>query len=523
MVRILGPVEVVGPDGVVELRGPKERCLLAVFTVNLGAAVPEALLVDALWDGAPPRTATKTLQNYVLRLRRRLDGCGDAAILTRPTGYVLDGLTTDAATARVLVAKGRRAAERGACAVAISRFDEALAQWRGPALAEFAHQAWAATEAAGLSELRASTAEERIAALLAVGRHRDAVAECDKLVAEEPLRERRWTQLMLALYRDGRQGEALEAFRRLRAVLVDELGVEPGPEARRLEAAILAHDPALRRRTSTRDSTCVGRDRELATLLEHLADATAGRGRATFLSGEPGIGKSRLLAELAAQAQARGVQVLSGRCLEGAGALPFHPFVAAIEAFLDGAPPTGSLAQLLHGPGEATGPVLRPDELRLRLLDGVARFLAGLAVETPVMLLVDDLHWADDGTVAMLRHVARSTTGHRLFLVGAYRGSEVGERHPLADALGALRSETDCAVLRVKGLDRVSVERLAGTTAGGRVDAPLLDALYAETQGNPFFVREVIHHLKEDDALQRGADGLLRTPLPLQAVPEGVR
>ena len=133
-----------------------------------------------------------------------------------------------------MVAEGRRAAERGEHAAAIARFDEALALWRGPALAEFADRAFARTEAAGLDELRASIAEERIAAVLAAGDHRDAVAECEKLVAEEPLRERRWTQLMLALYRDGRQGEALEAFRRLRTVLADELGVDPGPEARRL-------------------------------------------------------------------------------------------------------------------------------------------------------------------------------------------------------------------------------------------------------------------------------------------------
>ena len=145
-----------------------------------------------------------------------------------------------------------------------------------------------------------------MAAILAAGGRRDAVAECEKLVAEEPLRERRWAQLMIALYRDGRQGEALEACRRLRVLLADELGVDPGPEVRRLEAAILVQDPALqcgrrsRARTGSRHAmSCFGRERELATLLDHLADASAGRGRVTFVSGEPGIGKSRLLAELA--------------------------------------------------------------------------------------------------------------------------------------------------------------------------------------------------------------------------------
>jgi DNA-binding SARP family transcriptional activator len=473
MLRVLGPVELVGPSGgAVQPAGPKERSLLTVLAMHAGEVVAEDRLIDALWGERPPRTAAKTLQNYVLRLRRRLEGCGDAAIVTRPPGYVLEGVTTDAVSARAMVAEGRRAAERGEHAAAIARFDEALALWRGPALAEFADRAFARTEAAGLHELRASIAEERIASVLAVGGHPDAVAECEKLVAEEPLRERRWTQLMLALYRDGRQGEALEVFRRLRTVLADELGVDPGPEARRLEGAILAQDPALQPREPPGASagarqalSCFGREQELATLLDHLADASTGRGRVTFVSGEPGIGKSRLLAELGTRVTARGARMLAGRCLDGAGALPFHPFVEAVEAFLDGEPAPRALGHLLQDDRTPTDPVLQPDELRLRLLDGMARFLVGCAAEAPVVLIVDDLHWADDGTVAMLRHVARSTLGHRLLVVGAYRASEVTDRHPLADALGALRSEAECSLLRLVGLDREAVEQLMRATA----------------------------------------------------------
>ena len=176
LVRILGPVGLVGAGGGVELGGPKERCLLTVLTLHVGAVVAEDRLVEALWTGSPPRTAAKTLQNYVLRLRRRIEGCGDAAIVTRPPGYVLEGLTTDAAAARALVAEGRRLAERGERAAAIATFDEALALWRGPALVEFADRPFARTEAAGLDELRASIAEERMAAILAVGGRRDAAA-----------------------------------------------------------------------------------------------------------------------------------------------------------------------------------------------------------------------------------------------------------------------------------------------------------------------------------------------------------
>lgn len=523
VLRILGPVEVVVPRGEVVLGGAKERCLLAALAVHAGEVVAEERLVDALWGAAPPRTAAKTLQNYVLRLRRRLEGCPELAILTRAPGYLLAGSATDVRAAESLVAQGRSAAADGDHATAIARFDAALALWRGPAIAEFADRDFARTEAARLDELRASVAEDRVDAVLAAGRHHEAVADCEQLVAAHPLRERRWTQLMLALYRDGRQGEALAAYRRLRDLLAEQLGVDPGPQARALEAGILRHDPALAPPAAVRAaaaSPCVGRDEELATLLAHVADAAAGRGRVAFLSGEPGIGKTRLLAELAVAAARRGTHVLSGRCLEGAGALPYHPFVEAVEACVDGEELPPAVRLLLHRDAPA-GPELRPDEVRTRLLDGVARFLVGRAAATPIVLLLDDLHWADDATVAMLRHTARSTPGRRLLVVGAYRGGEVG--HALEEALGALRSEAECSVLRLTGLGRGPLEQLMGATAGAPVAADLVDAVRDETGGNPFFTREVVAHLREDGMLRPGADGRLHAGLPLSAVPEGVR
>ena len=137
----------------------------------------------------------------------------------------------------------------------------------------------------------------------------------------------------------------------------------------------------------------------------------------------------------------------------------------------------------------------------------MARFLVGCGAERTVLLVVDDLHWADDGTVAMLRHVARSTPGHRLLVLGAYRGSEVSDRHQLADALGALRSEAECSVLRVAGLDRAAIAQVMRATAGAPVAADLVDAVHAETHGNPFFTREIVQHLREAGALHGDRTG----------------
>jgi DNA-binding SARP family transcriptional activator len=533
MVRLLGPVDVIGPTGEVRLGGPKERCLLSVLATRPGLVVPEDRLIDALWAGAPPRTSTKTLQNYVLRLRRRL---GSAAITTCAPGYKLATVGTDVGAARASIGRGRSEAALGRYASAIDAFDEALALWRGRAFAEFADRSFARTESAALEELRATTVEERTAALLAAGDHPDAVAECEKLVAQEPLRERRWAHLMLALYRDGRQGEALEAYRRLTGLLVDELGVDPGPEARAMEAAILAHDPGLLpvappsgprpgpvsgpRRAAT---AFVGRDAELGTLLEHLADAVAGGGRVTLLCGEPGIGKTRLLAELSVRAAARGAHTLAGRCPEGAGALPYHPFAEALETCLDGARAPTALQPLTHGGLPSGSQELQPDEVRSRLLDAMARFVTDRSLDAPVLLVVDDLHWADDGTIAMLRHVAHHAAGHRVLLVGAYRGSEVTGGHPLAEALGALCGEAECTVVGLGGLAPEPMRQLVSAAAGGPASAELVGAIGAETGGNPLFARELVAHLREDRRLHVGPDGTLGTSFPLSAVPEGVR
>jgi DNA-binding SARP family transcriptional activator/WD40 repeat protein len=241
--RVLGPVEVAGTGRTVRL-GRRERGLLAALILSIGKTVSSDRLVDALWGERPPRTAGKTLQNYVLRLRKAL---GASVIETQAPGYRLvtavDAI--DAHRFEELIRIGRTAAVNGAPARAARSLRDALQLWRGDPFEELAGWAPAEAEAARLGELRRVAAEELVDAELACGRHAECVAELESMVAAEPLRERRWAMLMLAFYRCGRQADALRAYQRARATLVEELGIEPGPELRALEQAVVAQDASL--------------------------------------------------------------------------------------------------------------------------------------------------------------------------------------------------------------------------------------------------------------------------------------
>jgi DNA-binding SARP family transcriptional activator len=317
--RILGPVELIGPAGPVRLGAAQERRLLAVLGLHLGEAISQDRLAEALWGEHAPRSAANAVQNYVLRLRRALQHADGVHIVTDPTGYRLEAPAdaVDARLAERLIAEGREAAASGDLAAASRLLREALALWRGRALAEFSDQPFAQAEAARLEELRESAREDLADAELALGHHHDLVGELEAMVASHPLRERRWGQLLLARYRDERQAEALDGFRALRTTLRDELGVDPGPELQDLHDRILQQDPALAWRPpeqapSPLDAACYGRDDELHRLLAVYETAAAGGAGVAMVLGEAGVGKTRLLQEFAASARQRGALVLWG-------------------------------------------------------------------------------------------------------------------------------------------------------------------------------------------------------------------
>jgi DNA-binding SARP family transcriptional activator len=230
--QLLGPIEVRLDDQPLAIGARKQRAVLAMLGLEVGQTVSADRLADGLWGERAPPSASKLVQLYVSHLRRSLDGHG-AQIVTRGRGYELrlGGGQVDAVQFERLLEQARAR--------------EALALWRGAPLSDVADEPFAAAEIRRLEELRGHAAEMAIDADLAAGRHGDVIADLDALVARHPLHEHLQAQRMLALYRAGRQSEALESYRRARALLVGEIGVEPGPELRHLHAAILAQDPAL--------------------------------------------------------------------------------------------------------------------------------------------------------------------------------------------------------------------------------------------------------------------------------------
>ena len=632
----------------------------------------------------------------------------------------------DSCCFEALVERGRRSAASGNPEAAAAAFREALALWRGPALEGVADVSFARAEAARLEEARLAALEERIDADLACGRHGPLVGELAGLTREHPLRERLWAHRMLALYRAGRQAEALRAYQDVRRYLGEELGIEPGQELRHLETAMLRHDPAidwspgeqpdspaagvvsflftdvvgstellervgddtadeLRRRhfavlrealdahggtevkslgdglmaafasplaavrcavaiqravaedsrsgdapmavrvglhagepigegddyfgtpvvvaqrlcarargaqilasalvqglVANRDgcsfrplgglalkgftdpvaacevvweeapetvlplplpleresSAFVARTEELHRLDAAWEDARAGRRQLVLVAGEPGIGKTRLTAEFVKRTHAGGgAAVLFGRCDEGMG-VPYQPFVEALGLYLRQAttPTLGRLAgelvrlvpEIPQRVADLPPPIRSdPETERYRLFDAVAAWLSAVSAECPVVLVLDDLHWASRPTLSLLGHLFRSGEPLRLLIVATHRDTDSDVTADLTDALADLMREPGIDRIRLDGLDEAGVAAYLEARAHHELDdagRALAATVHAGTAGNPFFVSQVMRHLAETEAIvRREGRWTSETPVSALGVPEGVR
>ena len=567
--RLLGPLEAQDGERRVELGRPKQRVLLAVLLVHANQVVSLDRLVEELWGEEPPPQAAASLQTYVSNLRRALEPGRPArapsrVLVSQPPGYrlVVGAGDLDAAQFAALAEEGHRLLGAGRPAAAAQVLREGLALWRGPALAEVADEAFAQAERNRLEELRVAALEDRVAADLDLGGHAAAVAELEELAGRYPFRERLAGLLMLALYRSGRQAEALQAFQAARRALADELGIDPGRWLRQLETGILRQDPGLdwtpppaepgppppgetgvtspvptpsvMQRPQAAADELVGRDDQLAALDGILAGGRGGRGRVTLVAGEPGIGKTRLAEEAARRAAAAGMQVAWGRCHEGDGAPALWPWAQVVRQLSAELGP-GQLSAMLGPSAARLGPLMPelaeaappPGPLpvadlgaaRFQLNQAVAGLLRGLAEARPLLVVIDDLHWADVPSLSLLAFLAGELKDARLVVVGTYRDVEVVAGLPLAATLGALAREPVVERIPLGGLDRAGVASLIGRTIGGRPSEPLVQAVADRCGGNPFFITELLRLLQSERRLA-GPDAAAAAR---REIPVGVR
>jgi DNA-binding SARP family transcriptional activator len=521
--RVLGPLEVADAAGALALPGGKARALLARLLVDVNRTVSVDALVDALWGDEVPASAVKMVHVYVSQLRKVLP---EGTLRTKAPGYAVEVApeAVDLVQFTRLRREGRAALAEGDAERAAERLRAGLALWRGAALAEFA-EPFAVPQATHLEELHVACTEDRIEADLALGHHADLIGELRMLVADHPLRERPRRQLMLALFRAGRQAEALAVYHEFRRVLQDELGIEPSGALNDLQGKVLNQDPSLE--LAARDNSppveplrlaeppailkprlepaceadaIVGREHELARLERAFEAAAAAHGTTALIAGPAGIGKTLLASQLARSARSRGATVLSGRCIDLVGAgLPYLPLVEALRPLcrsplLDEVRDELRELPRLH-PDLADSLPLTPHadgaESRLRLFAEVVAVLDHVGRHAPVVLLLEDLHWADGSTLDLVAYLAHAVRERPVLLVATYRSDAVAPEHALHRLGAGLRHASTTVMVDLEPLRREEIEALVGASIDEPLPADVTAAVCARSEGNPFFAIEL--------------------------------
>jgi DNA-binding SARP family transcriptional activator/predicted negative regulator of RcsB-dependent stress response len=541
-VRLFGGLAVAVDGGPVALGSPKQRLVLAALAVEANHVMSVERLIDVVWGERAPNDPASSLQAYVSNLRRALEPDRDAppqVLVTQAPGYRLVVGPADLDVARVdrLVADGLAAQRDGDHSAAIGLLEAALQQSEAAPVPELAdrpigvalHARWVAQRGAAIEAL--------VDAQLALGRHAEVAATVPRRIEQHPHREHLRAQLALALYRDGRQVEALRSIDDTRRRLADDVGVSLSPELQTLEARILGHDPgldlarpatspsardamprdAIPRGVSTvpsaaqRPATALyGRARELDALLGSLDAAFDGRGSSVVVSGEPGIGKSRLVQELVDAAVSRGFAIGWGRCPES-GAAPsfFAANQIAAQLLESGVIDAGEFGLLPNNVGED----VRPSDEMERAGDahraGAQRFALQLTVAKalraayrPMLLVVDDVQWADAATLALVEFVASELSALRVLVVVIARPTGLESAQTLVECLGELARQRDSLHLRLAGLDSDAATAWMHALPGDAVPRRVIELVHDRSGGNPFYLEELVALLESEGRLR---------------------
>ncbi len=531
--RVLGELDGVRDGTVIDLGGRRQRAVLAALVIARGDVVSAERLAECVWgDGAAARSGGP-LHSYVSHLRRRMQPDVGARVRTDVivrvgAGYQLsigpravdawrfedelEGVTDLPPTERV------------------RRLRAALSLWRGPAYTEYSDEPWAGPEVARLTELRAVARDRLMDARLALGESALVVPELEAMVGDDPLREERWRLLVLALYRAGRQGDALAALRRARHTLADELGIEPGPALRTLERDVLAQSPALdgpaRMLPAAAPVTAapptaggpaagpvggsgpttpggggarpelVDRERELDCLARAVDDLSGGVGGLLLIEGSAGIGKTSLLVEAGRLAGAAGVRTLSARASEMERAFGFGTVRQLFEPLLQDPSRGGSL---LAGAGQGARPVFETvgDELvenSFAVLHGLYWLTVNLTADGPVLLSIDDVQWCDGASLRFLAYLIKRLVSLPVLVVMTVR---TGEPQPADGLLADLLLDPSATVLRPQALSVEATGAVVRTRLAA-ADQGFVATCHRTTSGNPLLLRQLVRALESE-------------------------
>ncbi|GGP76449.1 BTAD domain-containing putative transcriptional regulator [Saccharothrix coeruleofusca] len=511
-VQLLGPVRAWSGETELALGPARQRAVFAALAGRANQLVSRQELIDAVWGTSPPRNVVGSLHTYVSGLRRAL-GPHRTDLVSRASGYCLR-LAENAVDTEVFDrtrAEGGRLLAAGQWSQARDALGRALALWHGAACSGVPGP-FAELERHRLAELRLGAAELHACARLELGEHAEVVADLAGLIAEHPWHESLRELVMLALHRSGRRAEALEAFQEARRALISQQGVEPGPALRELHQQILAGPatppPAAPPRLHSvpapvaqalrqPNTTFVGRVEETALLRDLVADVLAGRGAAVWIEGEAGIGKSELLRAALADAADRGCQLAWATADELGGRFPLQVVMDCLDVHPSS--PDRRRAELAarlraepaHGRWGPSDPVPTAVDQLMGLVDQAC-------ATAPLLLVVDDLHWADDASVLLWHRLANATRQLPLLLVAATR-PDLG-RPELTQVRRGVEARNG-HVLELRPLAQTEAEELIGHVVGAPPGEALRE-LARRTAGNPLYTKEVAHALVRGNSVR---------------------